>query len=411
MSNLKYRIQYGLIRLATLPLSFLPYRALHRLGRSLGNLMFYCMPKFRKRALSNLSLATALNASPEEIFQIAKGSFHNLMITCLEYAKLSREKDISKIALCENPEVAKSFIDSGQGVIFFCGHQANWEILFLEGTSRMPGVAVGRPILNRYLYRFVVRMREKFGGKIIDRKKAVKEGLRGIKNGAFLGIVCDQAMPESGFSSDFLGRKAFTSTIPALLAYRTKAPLFVAMIQRKKGKYHIRYSDPMYVDPEKEMDEEVNRLMHEALRIFENSIKECPEQWLWQHNRWKRQSPGVVRRTYCFDSICIAMPKAESFEKLWPYLQTLKEIYREEHLTLLLPREEKHKVIPFKVSSLRYYDKIEDLFIQDWAPKLLFNFTGSEALAKHYEKCSVMKVVTLDDIPDLDFHKILCHAR
>jgi KDO2-lipid IV(A) lauroyltransferase len=411
MSELKYRLEYLLIRLATLPISFLPYSFLHRLGTWLGELAFYCMPKFRKRVLSNLSLAPALNLSSEEIFRIAKGSFHNLMITCLEYAKLAREKDISKIAVCENPEVAANFVQKGQGVIFFCGHQANWEILFLEGTSRMPGVAVGRPILNRFLYRWVIDMREKFGGKIIDRNKAVKEGLRGLKNGAFLGIVGDQAMPESGFSSEFLGRKAFTSTIPALLAYRTKSPLFVATIQRKKGKYHIRYSDPLHVDPEKEMGEEVSRLMHESLRIFENSVKDCPEQWLWQHNRWKRQSPGVVRRTYCFDSLCIAMPEDESFEKLWPYLETLKKIYPEEHLTLLLPSREKLRTIPFEISAVRYYDHIDDLLVPDYAPKLLFNFTHSSALTKHYEKCSVLKVVTLEDVPDLDFQKVLCHAR
>ena len=411
MSELKYHIEYLLIRLATLPLSVLPYSFLHRFGAIIGNLAFYCMPKFRKRALSNLSLAPALNLTSDEIFRIAKGSFQNLMITCLEYAKLAREKDISKIAICENPETAASFIHKGQGIIFFCGHQANWEILFLEGTSRMPGVAVGRPILNRFLYRWVIGMREKFGGKIIDRKKAVKEGLRGLKSGSFLGIVGDQAMPESGFSSDFLGRKAFTSTIPALLAYRTGAPIFVATIQRKNGKYHIRYSNPIYAQSANEMGEEVTRLMNESLRLFEQSVKDCPEQWLWQHNRWKRQSPGIVRRTYCFDSVCIAMPQDESFEKLWPHLETLRKIYPEEHFTLLLPSNEKNRTIPFEVSSLRYYDRIEDLCIPDYAPKLLFNFTKSKALSKHFEKCSVLKVVTLDDVPDLDFHKVLCHAR
>jgi hypothetical protein len=104
------------------------------------------------------------------------------------------------------------------------------------------------------------------------------------------------------------------------------------------------------------------------------------------------------------------MPQDDSFEKLWPCLQTLREIYPEEHLTLLLPSKEKRRKLPFEVSSLRYYDKIEDLFLPDYAPKLLFNFTGSAALSKHYKNCSILKVLTLDDLPNLDFRKVLCHA-
>ena len=59
----------------------------------------------------------------------------------------------------------------------------------------MPGVAIGRPVKNHFLYNWVVSMREKYGGKIIAPNQAIKEGLRGLKKGAFLGIVGDQGCP------------------------------------------------------------------------------------------------------------------------------------------------------------------------------------------------------------------------
>ena len=99
------------------------------------------------------------------------------MITFLEYPKLAREKNISRIATCDNPETALQLLSSDSGVIFFCGHQANWELFFLEGTSRMNGVAIGRPIKNTYLYNWVQDLRQKFGGKIVAPKNALKEGL------------------------------------------------------------------------------------------------------------------------------------------------------------------------------------------------------------------------------------------
>jgi len=403
------RLTYLLIRLFTYPFSFLSYPMLHRLGTWLGEFAFCCLPKFRKRALSNLSLAPSLNLDPDQIERIAKESFHNLMITFLEYPKLAREKNIARLAICETPEPAATLVKQRRGVIFFCGHQANWEILFLEGTSRMPGVAIGRPLANRHLYRWVLGIREKFGGKIIEPKNAFKEGLRALKRGAFLGIVGDQGMPDSGFATEFLGRKAYTSTLPALLAYRSGSPIFVASILRKGGRYSIHYSNPLYADLSQEMSEEVPRLMRSVLTHFEKSVEKHPGQWLWQHNRWKLQRTGIVRRIYRHDALCIAMPQDPLlFHQLWPQVLSLKEIFPDEHLTLLLPSHASPRPIPF-AASCRYYNKLADLLIKDYAPKMLLNFTGDPTLSKHYCKLSVLKTLTLDDfLPHINFRKVLC---
>src|SRR3546814_3313704 len=71
------------------------------------------------------------------------------LINCLEYSKFAREKNFAKVIHCENPEIASSLYAQGQGIIFFCGHQSNWEALFLDGTTRMQGVAIGKAIKNK----------------------------------------------------------------------------------------------------------------------------------------------------------------------------------------------------------------------------------------------------------------------
>ena len=149
------KLAFLIIRALSYPLSFLPVWLIHFLGALLGNFAYHTLHKFRKRTLSNLSLAKDLCYSEKELIRTAKKSFKNLAITCLEYAKLSRLCNIESLVKCKNPKVAQEIIDKGKGVIFFCGHQANWELLFLEGTFRMPGVAIGRPIKNRYLYNWV----------------------------------------------------------------------------------------------------------------------------------------------------------------------------------------------------------------------------------------------------------------
>src|SRR6267154_2564547 len=138
---IKHKLSFILILVLTWPIRWLPYSAIHRLGAFLGTCAYYFIPKFRKRSLSNLSLASSLKLTEHQIKELAKASLRNLMITCLEYAKFASEKEIHRIATCVNPEIADRLMKDNKPVIFFCGHQSNWEVLFLEGTRRMPGVA------------------------------------------------------------------------------------------------------------------------------------------------------------------------------------------------------------------------------------------------------------------------------
>jgi KDO2-lipid IV(A) lauroyltransferase len=356
-------------------------------GKYLGTLIFYLVPKYRKRTLSNLSLASALCLNEKELKNLAKASLGNLLITCLEYGKLYKEKEIHSLVTCENPYEAKKIIDQGKGVIFLCGHQANWELFFLEGTSRMPGVAIGQPIKNTLLYRWVLSIRQKFGGKIVLPKEAVKEGLRALKQGKFLGIVGDQGMPESGFCSPFLGRNAWTSPLPALLSYRSGAPLITATMTRSHGKYKIQYSNPLFPNLNEQSDNEVPRFIREALSFLEKSILAHPCDWLWQHNRWKQQILGKVKKAYRQDAIALFLPKDPI---LWKELSSALTVFREIYPTELLS-----VFTPFPLNSSleieeHLYVDPKDLFVKDYRYKLIFNFTSDRSLYNHFKKQSML---------------------
>lgn len=378
-------ILYLLIRFFTFPLALLPFKWIHFLGRGWGLLAYYTIPKYRKRTLSNLAIAEIPYAK-----KTAKAAFQNLAITCLEYVKFAYLKNTEKILICENPEPAKKLIKQGTGIIFFCGHQANWELLFLEGTRRMPGVAIGRPIKNTHLYNWIVSIREKFGGTIIPPKMALKAGLRALKQGKFLGIVGDQGMPESPYAFDFFGKRAWTTPAPAILAYKTKCPIMVATIKREKGKYHIHYSDPIWPNLEATLEEEIHRMMKKALQLLEDKIREIPSQWLWQHNRWKQDTPLNIYYRYRWDSILLILPQ----EYLY-LLSTFREIYPRAFITVFAP---KGSEIPLNDVEKWYYTDMKDLFITDYRFKIVFNFSNYPSLNKHFLKQSAFQAL---DIPKL----------
>ncbi|MCX6987192.1 MAG: hypothetical protein NT065_03415 [Chlamydiae bacterium] len=413
------KLRYHLLRLITWPIGFLPYKIIHHLGNFLGLISYYMLGTFRKKALSNIAMAKALNLDNASIIQVGKDSFKNLMITCLEYPKFAREKHIQNIAHCKNPEEALSILEENKGVIFFCGHQANWEILFLEGTSRMPGVAIGKPVKNQYLYKWVLSIREKFGGRIITPKNAIKEGLRTLKKGGFLGIVGDQGMPDSGFSSDFLGRKAWTSPISAILSYRSGRPIIVATTQRQNHKYIIQYEKAIWPDLTKPMEEEIPRLMGHCLSVLEKSIQSTPYQWLWQHNRWKQQLPGSVKKKYRLDSLCVVIPeKTEGFKGV---IQDFRRIYPTELIVFILP-ESLRDHIKNDVEEIHFYKEADQCFLDDYRIKLLFNFTGNKAIDRHFKKRATIQTLNTESLaeaaglraeaplPDL-LARALLHAR
>lgn len=385
-------IIYYCIRAITFPLQFLSYRTIRTLGNIFGLLAFYTLTNYRKRTLSNLALAKDLQLSPQKRIRVAKGSFQNLAINCLEYAKIAREKDLSRLVQCENPETAKALFDRGVGIIFFCGHQANWDVLFLDGNTRMRGVAIGKPIQNKMLYRWILSIREKNGGKIIDPRNALREGLRALKRGTFLGIVGDQGMPNSNYSFPFFGRRAWTSTAPALLAYKTGSPILFATTKRTPTGYKTHYSDPIWPCLEQSIETEVPRLMDAALTLLQESVRISPDEWLWQHNRWKQHTPQTLYKPFRHDSVCIVLP--ENPQALLPHLATLKTIYAKSFLFLFAPASLQGTPL-IEVDEIFYYHTLAETLRPDHRFKLLFNFTDYTPLNTHYQHLSCFKTLTL----------------
>lgn len=388
-------LAYLLIRIAIFPFSFLPLKVLHLIGKVVGTTSFFTLTKYRKRTLSNLALAKDLKLTNNSVKKYAKLSFQNLAITCLEYAKFARVKDLSKYIKCKNPETAYDLYNKGQGIIFFCGHLANWETLFLDGNKKMKGIAIGKPIKNKFLYQWIIKIREKNGGKIVCPKNALKEGLRALKQGKFMGIVGDQAMPESSYTFPFLGRSAFNSTAPALLAYKTKCPVIVATALRKKGFYEITYSDPIWPHLEDSLDSEVKRIMDKALNVLEKKVAETPGQWLWQHNRWKQQTPRIVFKEYRHDCILIIIDKNYDADAL----KTLRAIYQKEHLTIMLPNS-LNKTFFFYADEVLTYSSENQIFLDDYRFKMVINFTFYSSVKKYYLGKSAITVLSLKDFGD-----------
>ncbi|MCH9610870.1 MAG: Lipid A biosynthesis lauroyltransferase [Chlamydiales bacterium] len=382
---------YFFVRLFGFFVRLLPYSAIHALGRISGSMLYYLYTPFRKKAMNNLAVAYENELSEKERKLIAKRTFRNLVITCLEFFRLDK-KHLDDLILSSNEQIVADLYKKKQGMVFFSGHQANWEIPFLAVTNNCgPGIAIGRPIKNKRLYNWVLGVREMCGGKIVMPKNALKEGLKALRRGEFIGIVGDQALPESDYSYPLFGTRAWTTTAPALLAYKTNSPLIVALTKRIKSRYQVHVCDPIWPDKSKPVKEEVPRMMDEALLRFEKSIREQPDQWMWVHDRWKQQGVDHVKREYRYGFVAIIAPKncdPELFE-------LLKRIYPRSFLTIYCPDP-----VDIEAKVIHYNDPSE-LFVRDWKQQLLLDFVGLPKLRRHYMRLGAVRAIELP--VDLNF--------
>jgi len=397
---------YYLIRILTFPFAYMSYRTLHICGNILGLSCFYLMKKFRKRVLSNLALAKNLHLTKKELFSTAKKSFQNLAIVMLEYAKLDKEKDLKKVITCENANNMIDLYKNGQGIIILCGHQANWETLFLYGNIIMNGVAIAQPIKNKILYKWILSIREKTGGKVVNLKNALYEGIKCLKKGKCLGIVGDQSVPSSNYSYPMFGRPMWLSTATALIAYKTKSPIVVATTKRTENGYKITYSDPIWPQPQANIESEEKRLMDESLKILETSIMKTPHEWLWQHNCYKQQTLKNIKRKFRHDAICLILPQEkEEFEMINQHLPTLKTIYLREFIFVILPTEYQEK-LTIAVDEIMPYQRKEECLINDYRFKLVFDFSNHKKTKPFYKRLNVYDVLTIEDLKKMAYPNI-----
>jgi KDO2-lipid IV(A) lauroyltransferase len=204
---------------------------------------------------------------------------------------LSREEILARTEV-EGLELLEDAIAQGKGVILATGHFGNWEIggagLAVRG---IPLDIIVQHQRNPLFDRDLNRNRTRLGLRMIMRGDAPKETLRSLRKGRVVGIAGDQNRRRDGVFVDFFGKKASTARGAAVFALRTGAPLLLGVSRRLEGKIaRYRWSiGPVEFEPSGDMEEDVLRLTQAHTAHLEREIVRTPEQYLWQHRRWKTQ--------------------------------------------------------------------------------------------------------------------------
>ena len=185
-----------------------------------------------------------------------------------------------------NAEILEEIKEDGRPVIFVSGHFNNFELMAMSiEKSGINLAAVYRPLNNPFLNPLMEKIRKKYLCKNQIKKgiAGTKELLKHFKKNNSIALMIDQRVSE-GIKSDFFGKKASTTTIPAQFAKKFNTKIVPVYIERlENDHFKIEFYQPILFSNK----DTINQITLKLNGILEKMILKNPEQWIWTHNRWK----------------------------------------------------------------------------------------------------------------------------
>jgi KDO2-lipid IV(A) lauroyltransferase len=266
-------------------LSHAPLVWLHRLGVAAGWLSWLCSPTYRRNMRENMRLALGESgARRARAAAIAHAGRQSLELPKIWLRPL--DEVAARVTEVSGWELAEEAMRAGRGILYLTPHLGCFEIIAQYLSTHAPITVLYRPPKQAWLRTLVETARARGQCHIVPTDfSGVRALFKALKRGEAVGMLPDQT-PKQGEGRwlDFFGRPAYTMTLAARLSESGAAMLMVWSERLPGGAgYHLRLQAP---EPPLAgtLEERARRINRE----LESLILQCPEQYLWGYNRYKR---------------------------------------------------------------------------------------------------------------------------
>jgi KDO2-lipid IV(A) lauroyltransferase len=300
--SLAHRLEYAGLRTAVTALSALRWRRASSLGGALGRLG-YAPLAVRRRIVERQIAAAFPDWDEERVGHVARAAYDHLGRLAVETALMptlgqSGVRDL--VARTTGWELIERAFAEKRGLLLIAGHFGNWELAGAYIAARgIPIDVIVRRMSNPIFDRYLNKTRTDLGMTVVYDSEAVRRTTRSIKEGRAIGFLADQGVLNLASTHvPFFGRPAKTPRGPAVFALRYRVPtLFVAAVRQPDGRFHMSFQ-PVRYEETGDRDRDVDAIVVSYTRILEGLVRETPEQYFWQHRRWKHQpadTPAALR--------------------------------------------------------------------------------------------------------------------
>ncbi len=270
----------------------LPMAWIVKIGRKIGRLLMKIGGSRVKVTRRNLELCfPELSESEREALLVR--NFEAIGVALLEpgVAWFASSRRIRRISRVEGLENIRRHIDKGQGILFCCMHMSCVEMVCRIAAEYLPFNLMYR-VHDNPLYEYISNVRRQsypYKGRYIPRKQ-VKDLLHFMSKGEMGIILPDQDMGKKrSLFVPFFGQTA--ATIPSVSDFARLSNARVIMANYyldENNQYVLSFSQPLENFPSEDNVADTTLIN----QLIEERIRQHPEQYLWQHRRFKTRPPG-----------------------------------------------------------------------------------------------------------------------
>ena len=286
------------------PIAVLLIRAIRYADRLLvarwtGRLLRNIGPWLSEQRVARANLIAAFpEKSTQEIDEILDGSWDNLGRVAAEFPFLDRlcvqspDNSLPPDITYDEADLRrfKEVRAATRPTAFFAAHLGNWELpALVAARAGLQSAILYRAPNLRAIAKAVLKIRKGCMGTLIPSGFDAPIRLAGaLERGCNVGMLVDQH-DHRGVEVIFFGRKCKTSPLLAMLARNTGCNVRGLRIIRLADGTRFRGEMTEPLDLPRNADDriDVQRAMQAITSVIEGWVREHPEQWLWQHRRWR----------------------------------------------------------------------------------------------------------------------------
>lgn len=269
----------------------LPWSLLLWGGRWLGRTMFHLVPVRRAVTLRNLELCfPAMEA--KERRRLARRCYESFGMGAMEalisyYSPPARFAGRYTIEGVEHLEAARA---AGRGVLLLSAHFHTIEVSGYIANLHRPLSAFYRNPNHPVFAHEILRLRTRRLHRMF-RADDLKSAVRALREGDMLWYAPDQGKRiKDSVVAPFFGVPAVTNAATGKVAKLGRALVIPwgAVRERKDGRWHYRITIGA---PLPELPDDPVAEATAINAVIERFVRAAPEQYLWQHKRFKKRGP------------------------------------------------------------------------------------------------------------------------
>lgn len=269
-----------------------------RLATFSAGLMRRLGPWLPEHRIGRANLAAAYPDKPaDEIEKILGGVWDNLGRVAAEYVHLDRLRVFDPARpgpfdIEYDPDSFERFHrlrTDGKPALVFTAHLANWELPALAAAAyALESAMLYRAPSIGPVAAAVRDVRSAKMGTLIPHGIGAPSAIAAaLERGVHIGILVDQWFHQ-GIEVVFFGRSCRANPIIARFARHFDCPIHGTRVIRLPGRrFRIELTEALTPPRDSDGLVDVQATTQMITDIIESWVRECPEQWLWLHRRWR----------------------------------------------------------------------------------------------------------------------------